>query len=54
MIHFFPQQPEDGRQAPRHRRTVDILLGNLEDAIPADNKEAARRAREGRQGHRLR
>jgi hypothetical protein len=58
-----PPEPDDPLLPPATRRwspssptspAVDILLGNLEDAIPADNKEAARRAREGRQGHRLR
>ena len=35
-------QREDGRQGGRHRQKTDILLGNLEDAIPVDRKEAAR------------
>jgi len=35
-------QREDGRQGARDRPTVDILLGNLEDAVPADRKVAAR------------
>ena len=43
MIHFFPGHNEKvrarvGEMIPR----VDVLLGNLEDAIPADAKEAAR------------
>ncbi len=43
MIHFFPPHVEKMRaKAPEIARTVDVLLGNLEDAIPADAKEAAR------------
>lgn len=43
MIHFFPGHNEKvrariGEMIPQ----VDVLLGNLEDAIPADAKEAAR------------
>ena len=43
MIHFFPGHNEKvrarvGEMIPK----VDVLLGNLEDAIPADAKEAAR------------
>jgi malyl-CoA/(S)-citramalyl-CoA lyase len=43
MIHFFPPSNDKmrakvGEIAP----TVDILLGNLEDGVPADQKEAAR------------
>ncbi len=44
MIHFFPPQVERVRQKlPELIPQVDILLGNLEDAIPADKKEEARR-----------
>lgn len=44
MIHFFPGHNEKvrarvGDMIPQ----VDVLLGNLEDAIPADQKEAARK-----------
>ena len=43
MIHFFPPHLEKVRaKLPEIAPTVDILLGNLEDAIPADQKEAAR------------
>jgi malyl-CoA/(S)-citramalyl-CoA lyase len=43
MIHFFPPHIEKIRaRVPDTARQVDILLGNLEDAIPADAKEAAR------------
>ncbi len=43
MIHFFPPQLEKVRaKLPDLVAQVDILLGNLEDAIPADAKEAAR------------
>ena len=37
-----PEQPEDGVEGPRPRQEVDVLLANLEDAIEADNKVAAR------------
>lgn len=42
MIHFFPGHNEKlrariGEIIPQ----VDVLLGNLEDAIPADAKEEA-------------
>src|SRR5499433_3369414 len=44
MIHFVPPQLEKLRQkVPELIRQVDVVLGNLEDAIPADAKEAARR-----------
>ena len=33
---------EDGRQGPDIAAKTDILLGNLEDAVPVDRKEAAR------------
>ena len=43
VIHFFP--PSNAKmvaKAPDIAPTVDILLGNLEDGVPADQKEAAR------------
>ncbi len=44
MIHFIPPHIEKIRsRAPEIAKTVDVVLGNLEDAIPADAKEAARR-----------
>src|SRR3989454_5916659 len=43
MIHFFdPSNPKMAAKLPDLARTTDILLGNLEDAIPADRKLAAR------------
>jgi malyl-CoA/(S)-citramalyl-CoA lyase len=43
MIHFFdPSNPKMVEKAPGIAKQVDILLGNLEDAIAIDNKEAAR------------
>ena len=43
MIHFVPPHLEKVRaKAPQMAQSVDVLLGNLEDAIPADAKEAAR------------
>jgi malyl-CoA/(S)-citramalyl-CoA lyase len=43
MIHFFPPHVEKIRsKVPGMIKQVDVLLGNLEDAIPADAKEAAR------------
>jgi len=43
MIHFFPPHVEKMRaKAGEMGKQVDVLLGNLEDAIPADAKEAAR------------
>ncbi|MEM9745258.1 MAG: CoA ester lyase [Actinomycetota bacterium] len=43
MIHFFPPSNEKMRsKVPAIAPTVDILLGNLEDGVPADQKEAAR------------
>ncbi len=43
MIHFFPPQNEKMRaKVPDMVGKVDVLLGNLEDAIPADAKDAAR------------
>jgi malyl-CoA/(S)-citramalyl-CoA lyase len=44
MIHFVPPHIEKLRQkVPELIEQVDVVLGNLEDAIPADAKEAARR-----------
>src|SRR5207253_6363310 len=44
MIHFVPPHVEKLRaKVPELVGQVDVLLGNLEDAIPADAKEAARR-----------
>jgi malyl-CoA/(S)-citramalyl-CoA lyase len=44
MIHFVPPHIEKLRlKAPELIAQVDVVLGNLEDAIPADAKEAARR-----------
>jgi malyl-CoA/(S)-citramalyl-CoA lyase len=43
MIHFVPPHLEKLRaRVPELIRQVDVVLGNLEDAIPADAKEAAR------------
>ena len=43
MIHFFdPSNPKMAAKVPDLVGTVDVLLGNLEDAVKADNKEAAR------------
>ena len=43
VIHFFPPQLEKVvAKLPEVVSTVDILLGNLEDAIPMAGKEAAR------------
>jgi malyl-CoA/(S)-citramalyl-CoA lyase len=43
MIHFVPPHLEKIRlKVPDLIREVDVVLGNLEDAIPADAKEAAR------------
>src|SRR3982751_4390720 len=44
MIHFVPPHVEKLRaKVPELAGQVDVVLGNLEDAIPADAKEAARR-----------
>src|SRR6202043_2573563 len=44
MIHFVPPHVEKLRaKVPELVRQVEVVLGNLEDAIPADAKEAARR-----------
>jgi malyl-CoA/(S)-citramalyl-CoA lyase len=43
MIHFVPPHIEKVRsRVPDLAREVDVVLGNLEDAVPADAKEAAR------------
>jgi len=43
MIHFIPPHIEKLRaKAGELAREVDVILGNLEDAIPVDAKEAAR------------
>src|SRR5260370_34413733 len=43
MIHFVPPHVEKLRaKVPELTTQVDVVLGNLEDAIPADAKEAAR------------
>ncbi len=44
MIHFVPPHLDKLRaKVPDIARQVDVVLGNLEDAIPADQKLAARR-----------
>jgi malyl-CoA/(S)-citramalyl-CoA lyase len=43
MIHFVPPHVEKVRgKVPELIREVDVVLGNLEDAVPADAKQAAR------------
>ena len=43
MIHFFdPSNAKMAAKVPAISKKVDVLLGNLEDAIQADNKIAAR------------
>jgi malyl-CoA/(S)-citramalyl-CoA lyase len=43
MIHFFdPSNAKMAAKAPDIAKKVDVLLGNLEDAVRADRKEAAR------------
>jgi malyl-CoA/(S)-citramalyl-CoA lyase len=43
MIHFFdPSNAKMAAKVPAMVGTVDVLLGNLEDAVKADRKEAAR------------
>jgi malyl-CoA/(S)-citramalyl-CoA lyase len=43
MIHFFPPHMEKMvARVPDMIKQVDVILGNLEDAIPADMKEQAR------------
>src|SRR5260370_34440478 len=44
MAHFVPPHIEKlRRKVPELIAQVDVVLGNLEDAIPSDAKEAARR-----------
>jgi malyl-CoA/(S)-citramalyl-CoA lyase len=44
MIHFVPPHNEKVRaKVPELVRQVDVVLGNLEDAIPVEAKESARR-----------
>jgi malyl-CoA/(S)-citramalyl-CoA lyase len=44
MIHFVPPHIEKVRaKVPDLLNEVDVVLGNLEDAIPLDQKEAARK-----------
>ena len=44
MIHFVAPQVEKIRaKVPELIKQVDVVLGNLEDAIPASDKEAARK-----------
>ncbi len=43
MIHFFPpSNPKMVAKVPEIAPTVDVLLANLEDGVPASDKEAAR------------
>jgi malyl-CoA/(S)-citramalyl-CoA lyase len=43
MIHFFdPSNEKMVAKVPALAPKVDVLLGNLEDAVPVDRKEAAR------------
>lgn len=43
MIHFVPPHLDKVRaKVPGMAEQADVILGNLEDAIPADAKEAAR------------
>jgi malyl-CoA/(S)-citramalyl-CoA lyase len=43
MLHFFdPSNPKMAAKVPEIARKVDVLLGNLEDAIQTENKVAAR------------
>jgi malyl-CoA/(S)-citramalyl-CoA lyase len=43
MIHFFdPSNPRMRDKVPKIAEQVDVLLGNLEDAIPTERKEDAR------------
>jgi malyl-CoA/(S)-citramalyl-CoA lyase len=42
VIHFFPPHIDKIRaKIPETAKQVDVLCGNLEDAIPIDAKEAA-------------
>jgi len=43
MIHFFdPSNPKMASKVPEIAANVDIILGNLEDAIKSENKDDAR------------
>ena len=43
MIHFVPPHLEKVRaKVPQMATQADVVLANLEDAIPADAKDAAR------------
>jgi malyl-CoA/(S)-citramalyl-CoA lyase len=43
MIHFFdPSNEKMAAKLPDVARRADVVLGNLEDAVPVDRKEAAR------------
>jgi len=43
MIHFFdPSNEKMAAKVPSIAKKVDVILGNLEDAVRADRKEAAR------------
>ena len=43
MIHFLPaSNPKMVAKVPTIAPTVDVLLANLEDGVPAADKEAAR------------
>ena len=43
VIHFFdPSNPKMAAKVPEMARQADIMLGNLEDAVPVDRKVAAR------------
>src|SRR3954454_6033668 len=43
MIHFFPSSnPKMVGKLPEIIPTVDVILANLEDGVPSDQKEAAR------------
>src|SRR3954466_1402921 len=43
MIHFFdPANEKMAAKLPELAARCDLLLGNLEDAVPVDRKEAAR------------
>jgi len=43
MIHFVPPHIDNVRaKVPELVTQVDVVLGNLEDAIPVDAKDAAR------------
>ena len=44
MVHFVPPHIEKMRaKVPELIAEVDVILGNLEDAVPADAKQAARK-----------